>query len=169
MRLFLALVPPPALRRRFGELADTAHAHCSGRRVPDDNLHLTLAFLGEQPERRAEQLADWLSGIRVAPGQWRLDRWGHFAGPGIVWIGGEPESELVQLQQSLREELEDIGIASQPRRFTPHVTLLRRAEQPPEPSLPDFAEDWSYTRAALVLSEPTGQGSRYTPLAWSRV
>ncbi|MDR5860161.1 RNA 2',3'-cyclic phosphodiesterase [Halomonas eurihalina] len=169
MRLFLALVPPPALRRRFGELADTAHAHCSGRRVPDDNLHLTLAFLGEQPERQAEELADWLNGIRIAPGQWRLDRWGHFAGPGIVWIGGEPENPLVQLQQSLREKLEGLGIASQPRRFTPHITLLRRAEQPPGPSLPDFDEEWSYTRAALVLSEPTDQGSRYTPLAWSRM
>lgn len=167
MRLFLALIPPPELRRRFGELADTAHSHCGGRRVADDNLHLTLAFLGEQPKHRAEELADWLGGMRLAPGQWRLDRWGHFAEPGIVWIGGAPESGLTRLQHSLREDLEGLGIDARPRRFTPHITLLRRAEHPSGASLPEVALDWSYSRAALILSEPTHQGSRYTPLAWS--
>ncbi|MDN3555893.1 RNA 2',3'-cyclic phosphodiesterase [Halomonas maura] len=166
MRLFLALVPPPAQRRRLGELAERAQARCGGRRMPDDSLHLTLAFLGEQPLERAEAIGDWLARFSILPGRWRLDAWGHFRRPGIVWVGGaEGQPALGDLQRQLWDGLEELGISGRPERFAPHITLLRHARRPPGPELPRIAMAWDYTRVELIQSVVTQQGSRYRPLA----
>ncbi|WP_163557934.1 RNA 2',3'-cyclic phosphodiesterase [Halomonas sp. NO4] len=168
MRLFLALVPPPALRERLGELADLAHAHCGGRRVPDESLHLTLAFLGEVEKTRAEALADWVRGLTIAPGEWRLDAWGHFRRPGIVWVGGQrPDPALTALHHRLWEALEPRGFATRPGRFVPHITLLRQAARPDPDTLPAPALSWAYARLDLMRSVSGHRGVRYHCLASS--
>ncbi|MDT8879137.1 RNA 2',3'-cyclic phosphodiesterase [Halomonas saccharevitans] len=168
MRLFLALMPPPALRRRLGELAERAHARCGGRRVPDDSLHLTLAFLGEVSEERAEELSTWVEGLDVPEGKWRLDAWGAFRRPGILWVGSQmPDRALVNLQASLWRDLEPQGFTGRPSRFIPHVTLLRRARRLETAGLspPDLA--WPYRRVALLRSFTDQDGARYQTLARS--
>lgn len=166
MRLFLALVPPPALRRRLGELAELAQAHCGGRRMPDDSLHLTLAFLGDQPAKRTEALGAWLRQQAILPGNWRLDRWGHFRRPGIVWVGSSrPTPALEALQGELWAGLEALGFGGRPERFVPHITLLRKAAHPPGPELPHIAMTWVYARVELIQSVITQRGSHYRPLA----
>ena len=168
MRLFLALMPPPALHRRLGELAERAHAHCGGRRVPDESLHLTLAFLGELPEEQAETLSAWVEGLDVPGGEWRLDAWGAFRRPGIVWVGGQtPDRALVTLQASLWHDLEQRGVTGRPSRFIPHVTLLRRARRLDTTGLspPDLV--WPYRQVALVRSFTDQDRARYQTLARS--
>ncbi|WP_163578018.1 RNA 2',3'-cyclic phosphodiesterase [Halomonas faecis] len=169
MRLFLALNPPPELRLRLGELADIAHAHCGGRRVPTANLHLTLAFLGEVEETRAEALANWVRGLTVAPGEWRLDAWGHFRRPGIVWIGGQrPDPVLTALHHRLWKTLEGQGITGRSGRFLPHVTLLRQATKQDSQALPPPpAWRWLYDRIALMQSVTDHRGACYRTLAQS--
>ncbi|MDN3552563.1 RNA 2',3'-cyclic phosphodiesterase [Halomonas almeriensis] len=168
MRLFLALIPPPELRRQLGQLGDAAHAPCGGRRIVDDNLHLTLAFLGERSAAEAESLSRWLERQVFGAGQWRLDRWGYFAGPRIIWVGGPGSAELQRRQASLVASLKGFGIVVQPRQFRPHISLLRNASPPPDTDLPKVGLDWSYARVSLVSSVPTPHGSRYTTLAQSR-
>lgn len=168
MRLFLALMPPPALRRRLAELAERAHDHCGGRRVHDDSLHLTLAFLGERPTAQAEALSRWVEGRDVPEGEWRLNAWGAFRRPGIVWVGGQaPDRALVNLQASLWRDLEQQGVTGRPARFIPHVTLLRQAHRLDLAGLtpPDLA--WPYRQVALVRSFTDQHGARYTTLARS--
>lgn len=166
MRLFLGLFPPPEVRARLGALAEAAQAHCGGRRMPDDSLHLTLAFLGDQPAERTEALGDWLRHQAIPPGHWRLDRWGHFRRPGIVWIGSaRPTPALEALQGELWAGLEALGIGGRPERFVPHITLLRKAARPPGPDLPRIAISWVYTRVELIQSVITQQGSHYRTLA----
>ncbi|QFU03354.1 2'-5'-RNA ligase [Halomonas sp. THAF5a] len=168
MRLFLALMPPPVLRRRLGELADRAHARLGGRRVPDDSLHLTLAFLGEVPQAQGEALARWLETREIPAGEWRLDAWGAFRRPGIVWVGSRaPDRALAELQAALWNELEQQGIAGRPSRFIPHVTLLRRVPrlERAKPSPPDLV--WPYRRVALLRSFTDRDRARYQILARS--
>lgn len=168
MRLFLALVPPPALRERLGELADIAHARCGGRRVPDESLHLTLAFLGEVEATPAAALADWLRDQTIAPGAWHLDAWGRFPRPGIVWVGGRhPDPALQALQRWLWDDLERLGHPGRPSRFVPHVTLLRRARRLDCRDLPDICLEWSYHHIELIHSIVDDRGARYVPLARS--
>ncbi|MFG6176374.1 RNA 2',3'-cyclic phosphodiesterase [Halomonas sp. THAF12] len=166
MRLFLALVPPPVLRRRFGILADAARARCGGQRMPDDSIHLTLAFLGEQPPARATAIADWLAGVTLLPGRWRLDCWGQFRRPGIVWVGAtHVDPALASLQCQLWDGLERLGAGTRPERFVPHITLLRKATQPSAAELPAVSLAWDYTQVELIQSTITHDGSRYRCLA----
>ncbi|SDI88899.1 RNA 2',3'-cyclic phosphodiesterase [Billgrantia gudaonensis] len=169
MRLFLALNPPPELRLRLDELADIAHAHCGGRRVPTANLHLTLAFLGEVEEAKSRVLADWLRGLTITPGEWRLDAWGHFPRPGIVWVGGQqPDPMLTALHQQLWESLEARGVTGRSGHFVPHVTLVRQATQPDSQTLPPPpASRWTYDRIALMQSLTDHRGACYRTLAQS--
>ncbi len=168
MRLFLALVPPPTLRRRLGELADTAHALCGGRRPPDENLHLTLAFLGDVSEATTAELVDWVGRLTVPPGEWQLDAWGHFRRPGIVWVGGQaPDPALSALHERLWDALEDFGLVGRSAHYLPHVTLLRRAERLDVGGLPPPDLVWGYHRLDLIQSLSNDRGSRYVSLAHS--
>ena len=168
MRLFLALVPPPALRERLGELADVAHARCGGRRMPDASLHLTLAFLGEVEQARAGELIDWVRGLVTPPGHWRLDVWGHFRRPGIVWVGSAAaEPDLQALHRRLWRDLACLGHGEPPTRFVPHVTLLRRARRLDSANLPDIRLDWAYHQIELIHSTVDQHGARYACLARS--
>ncbi|EWG98918.1 RNA 2',3'-cyclic phosphodiesterase [Halomonas sp. BC04] len=169
MRLFIALNPPDELRRRLGKLADFAHARCGGRRMPDESLHLTLAFLGEVEVARAEELAEWVQGLAIAPGEWRLDGWGCFRRPGIVWVGSQaPDPALDELQRALWHTLEAHGLAGRPARFIPHVTLLRRAVSLDTGSFPEVDLDWPYNQVALIQSFTDQRGARYRTLAVSQ-
>ncbi len=168
MRLFLALVPPPALRARLAELADLAHARCGGRRMPDASLHLTLAFLGEVDEAQAVALGGWVRSLEIPRGDWRLDRWGTFQRPGIVWVGSRhPDPPLEALQRRLWDELAPRGIGGRPGRYIPHVTLLRRAHSLETDGLPDIRLDWSYNQLELIHSITDARGARYVTLARS--
>ncbi|MBZ0332432.1 RNA 2',3'-cyclic phosphodiesterase [Halomonas sp. ANAO-440] len=169
MRLFIALVPPSELRRRLGELADFAHARCGGRRMPDESLHLTLAFLGEVEEGQALELAGWVQGLAIAPGEWRLDGWGCFKRPGIVWVGSQaPDPTLAELQHELWQGLEARGLTGRPGRFVPHVTLLRRAASLDTDCFPESDLGWPYKEVELIQSLTDKHGARYRTLAVSK-
>lgn len=137
--------------------------------MPDASFHLTLAFLGEAETHRAQALIDWVETLEVTPGRWRLDTWGCFRGPRILWVGGQtPDAALAGLQARLWENLEAGGFSTRPSSFLPHVTLLRRPETFDTTGLPDFRLDWPYNRLALIHSTQDASAARYATLARSR-
>lgn len=177
MRLFLALTPPPELRERLKALADAAHIRNGGRRMPDASFHLTLAFLGEVETQQAQRLGDWVETLEVTPGHWRLDSWGVFRGPRILWVGGKsPDPPLTALHKRLWNELDGFDMTGRPERFIPHITLLRGAQTLDTSGLPDIRLEWSYNRLSLihstidspVHSTQEASGARYVTLAKSR-
>lgn len=169
MRLFLALNPPPVLRERLGALADIAHARCGGRRMPDHSLHLTLAFLGEVQETKVTELVEWVQDLTIEPGEWRLDGWGCFRRPSIVWVGGrQTDHGLARLQGRLWDALEARGFGIRPGGFTPHVTLLRRAVSLQLTHLPALDLDWFYNQLELIESFTDARGAHYRTLAVSQ-
>lgn len=136
--------------------------------MPDTSLHLTLAFLGEVDEAQAVALGGWVRSLEITPGGWRLDRWGTFQRPGIVWVGGRhPDPSLEALQRRLWDELSSRGIGGGPGRYIPHVTLLRRAHSLETDGLPDIRLDWSYNQLELIHSITDDRGARYVTLARS--
>ncbi|MDR9437939.1 MAG: RNA 2',3'-cyclic phosphodiesterase [Halomonas sp.] len=166
MRLFLALEPPHKLRERLSELAELAQDRCGGRRMPDDSLHLTLAFLGEVAEEQGAALSAWVGERPIPTGEWRLDAWGTFRRPGIVWVGGRSPA-LERLHESLWAELSAFGFSGRAEHFVPHVTLLRRARQLETRSLPTIDLSWPWRRLSLVRSFTENDGARYETLARS--
>lgn len=124
-RFFVGLRPDPASAAALGALAARLAQRCRGRALPDCDLHLTLAFIGERPADEADRLATLLHAL---PPQWpglRLDSIGRF-GPALLWIGptGLP-GWLAELDALLRERLDAAGVSYDRRTLKPHLTLVR--------------------------------------------
>ncbi|MBP0484275.1 RNA 2',3'-cyclic phosphodiesterase [Sagittula salina] len=124
MRLFVSLTLPEAA---IGPLLDLQDRLPIGRPVSADNLHLTLAFLGDQPEAALEGLHDALSTLRAAPVPLVLSGAALFGGrkgqaAGLEADGG---AALTALHDRIKARLHGAGVHFERRRFRPHVTLTR--------------------------------------------
>lgn len=158
-RLFFALWPPD---RVGAGVAQGIQAEAgSARRMPIENWHVTLAFLGHldaSQEAAARAAAD---AVRVPPFTLELDRLGAFPRAQVVWAGpSRVPAEGQQLARQLREGLRDRGIAVDLRPFAPHMTLLRKARRVPE-GWKIAAVSWPIERFVLVHSQTLPTGSRY--------
>ena len=159
LRLFFALPCPPELARDICRWRDDRAL--GGRPVAADCLHLTLAFLGQQPRTRLEELQLLAAGIEQGPFALQLDRLGGHHG--TLWLEpSAPPPALVALAGELQQRLLAAGIAVDSRPFRAHLTLLRHAGARPSEAPPDFA--WAVERFALYASEPVPRGVRYREL-----
>lgn len=128
MRAFLGLqLPDPALEVLEGLQAEMQ----LGRMVPPENLHITLAFLDDQPTAVLEALHQELCEI-TAPcltlTVQGLDLMGGKS-PKVLCATVAPNAALSALHRRLRGVIQDCGIALPRVRFRPHVTLLRFARR----------------------------------------
>jgi len=161
LRLFFALWPDDATRTELMRL----QASIRGRLIPYSNLHLTLAFLGQQPAALVPDLQEILSRLAAETANLKLDRVGYFSRTHIAWAGThETPQELLQLAQELTLALAQHGIRlNNPRDFTPHITLARDAAPPQDFNFEPIA--WRAHQAALVQSDTMPEGSVYRVLA----
>lgn len=161
LRLFYALRPDAATRTALGALQNGM----AGRPTQPDNLHLTLAFLGQQPAAALPLLQALLAALPAAPLAFSLNRSGYFVRHRIAWIGPDPApAALLDLQQQLVQALAHQPIHYEaPTRFMPHVTLARNTAAAPEPVATPIA--WRSSQIVLLRSETLAQGARYQVLA----
>jgi 2'-5' RNA ligase len=162
VKLFYALWPDAATRAALARLPLPA----GGRRMPEDQLHLTLAFLGMQPAALVPQLATVLDALPFAPIQMTIDRFGVFERPRIVCAGMDPPAALPDLRRDLLQAL----LAVSPKlavtgRFTPHVTLMRNLPQGKQPEALVQPIAWLADRMTLVASIPAAIGTTYRVLS----
>mgnify|MGYP005842001927 CR=1 FL=1 len=125
MRLFVGIALPASIRERLLILMGGLKG---ARWRRDDQLHITLRFLGEVDGATAEDLDEALAAIRMAPFTIRLKGMGLFGSlgdPRILWTGTEPEEELRRLQEKVERRVTDLGLVAEGRKFSPHVTLAR--------------------------------------------
>ena len=165
LRLFYALWPDQATREA---LAALQHGMV-GRPTRPDNLHLTLAFLGQQPAAVLPLLEAALAALPAAPLPLLLNRSGYFPRHRIAWIGPEPApAALLDLQQNLTQALAQLPLRyEQPAHFMPHVTLARKAPSAPDPALAPVA--WRSSQIVLVQSDTLAQGAHYRVLVARRL
>ncbi len=135
-RLFVALDLPEETRDALMALQT---GFPTARWVDADNLHLTLAFIGEVDPRQADDLDAALSGVSAPRFDLTLKGCGCFGdrSPHALWAGVEANPALDHLQAKVESALRRAGGDIERRRFTPHVTLayLRGAG-------PDAAAAW---------------------------
>lgn len=164
-RLFFAIWPDAETSRRLHELAADLEKRAGGHAVPHDKIHLTLAFLGEVPPQRADDLVKAADRVREAPFDLVLDRTGAFRRARVGWVGSTaPPSALLAAESALRRALRQRGFELEERPFAPHVTLVRKAErtlgtEPIEPIA------WHVGEIVLVRSE-LGSGSYKVMASW---
>ena len=175
MRLFLALVPPLAVRQ---PLIAAMHSLAGARWQSDAQLHVTMRFIGDVDRHCADALILALRYERFANVEVRLDGFGHFERRGRVdqlWAGLAPRDPLAALHMRLDRLCVSCGLEPEGRRFVPHITLARfsRSTAPgagqlaawlsAQPPLP--GDMFAFDRLALMQSHLGNDGSVYEVLA----
>ena len=158
-RMFLAIWPN---EQQVDQLYAMQNQYAGwGREVVPENFHITLLFLGDVTEMVIECLSQSMQDSVVAPFQLRLDRLGYFSKTRIFWVGPKIiPTELETLFKGLRNCAQRCGISKLSKRYTPHVSLLRKCEVPV--SNPDFQPiDWHVEEFHLVESRMDRDGARY--------
>jgi 2'-5' RNA ligase len=161
LRLFYALWPDDETRAALAQL----QVATSGRRTKYENLHLTLAFLGQQPVTLLPVLQEVLANLPKADMTLVLDRIGYFTKTRVAWTGmhAAPEA-LFDLQRHLMSELAQRNIVADTQSiFRPHITLARDAAVPAD--TPFQPVQWHVTDVCLVASLSEPGGVRYRILA----
>ncbi|KQZ42654.1 RNA 2',3'-cyclic phosphodiesterase [Duganella sp. Root1480D1] len=158
-KLFFALWPDAEVRQALLRLQQPVR----GRLIPPEKLHLTMAFLGQQPAEALPVLLDILHATHVPPLQLTVDCYGYFKRPRIAWTGmREVPAGLLAVQGELMARLEAAGFSAATHgEFKPHVTLAREAKETPA----EFSGRpvvWNVEGLALVESVADG---RYLPVA----
>ena len=164
LRLFFALWPDDAVRAAIASLAGEVAGETRGRAVAADNLHLTLAFLGERPAAMVPDLCACVSTIGTAAFHLSLDDIGCWRKTGIAWLTAKRAAPpLLVMHDQIVEALRDLHILIDERKFMPHVTLARRIEAVvARRVLPPI--DWHIGSFVLVASVLDPAGVRYEVL-----
>ncbi len=160
MRLFLAIELSEEMRGALvGAQNELYGRGVRGKYTPEENLHLTLAFIGEYPEPAA--VLDALSGVSFSPFALSLEGMGCFGD--LWWAGIRPSAPLDALVRAIRRALADGGIPFDRKRFSPHITLLRRAAGR-VPGIPVAGASMTAARVTLMRSDRGRNGMIYTPV-----
>jgi len=129
MRLFLALDIDEAIRQRIERFLEGVHPFAPDARwAKPESLHVTLKFIGEQPEAAVDQIKHALETVRVPVGEIHFRGYGFFPNPKsarVFWIGMESGPELSALAAAIDAQMPALGIAKETRPFSPHLTLAR--------------------------------------------
>jgi 2'-5' RNA ligase len=177
MRAFFAVeLPAEAHRSLAAGLAEARRILPSARWVRPEGVHITLKFVGEQPEallfelgaRAAESMA------RLAPVEVRLGGGGFFPSarrPRVAWLGGEADG-LERWAGAVEDCAAAAGIAREARPFSLHLTLARIEHRWRPEEVESFLSrvaGWRLApflaREAVLFSSLLGAGgARYTPL-----
>ncbi|MFL6758704.1 RNA 2',3'-cyclic phosphodiesterase [Sphingomonas sp.] len=123
-RLFVAIRPPEHIRDL---LIDAMDDSADFRWQDDEQLHLTLRFVGEVERPFAEDLADALGRIRAESFQMRVSGVGRFEqrNSGALWAGVDPKPPLAALAAKVERTCVAAGLEPERRAFHPHITLAR--------------------------------------------
>lgn len=169
-RLFVALRPPPAMREALLEARDDLPG---ARWQNDDQLHLTLRFIGEVDRHRAEDVAAVLGGVRHPAFDLKLDGIGSFDRRGRIdniWAGVTPHPPVRSLHAAITSALGRVGIPAEQRAFVPHITLARLTRGPASPAALPIDRIWPrpvearFEHFILYESELGTSGASYSAI-----
>lgn len=165
MRVFFGLAIPDTLRLPLALARDVIPA---GRAVPDENLHLTLAFLEDVDETTLAEVDLHLSGMALPQARIGLDALQTFGEPPrVIAAGIHPDAGLTGLHAAIGRALRAAGIVPRRERFRPHITLRRLRRTDVLGRLDPVLPALSAPVDALTLwqSDLRPEGPRYTVLA----
>ncbi len=162
----MALRPDDRARVQLDALARAQQRNCPGsRRVGRENLHLTLAFIGQLDAPAASRVIADLAAFPASEFDWMIDHVAGFERARVAWAGGPPEARLDELAQAVRAVLDKQAVSYDRKAFVAHVTLLRQAAgirlQVLGQPIP-----WRVTSPVLMVSQRDPRGrTRY--ISWS--
>ncbi len=164
MRLFIAIRFDEEIINALTDLQECLKdCGLRGKCSPPEKLHLTLAFIGEYGSPDA--VMDALTSVPFSSFPLRLDGLGNFGD--LYWAGIADNPQLFGYVKRLRRALADHEIPFDRKRFSPHITLIRKATFYGETPLPDVQPPTVETQVrsvSLMRSDRGKHGMIYTEL-----
>lgn len=165
MRLFLAIRFSDEMKLAIGStISDLKQQGVTGNFTRPENLHITLAFIGESTQVR--RISEAVRGVDFTPYVVELGKGGHFRD--LYWVGLKHSDPLYQYVRQLRQALDDAGIDYDRKKFRPHITVVRQARPANEDSpivLNIPKAGMKVTRVSLMKSERIRGKLTYTEVA----
>lgn len=166
MRLFYALWPDAGVREHLACASAVLHLAGDARRVPCENFHVTLAFIGEAAASQLESLRRIGRAQRAPSCTITFEAYEYWPEPQVVVaVVKESPAALIELSRLLHSALSPSGAPSPsegpPRPLRMHVTLARKVAQAPVlQALSPFL--WDVRSFSLMSSDTRGAHSIYT-------
>lgn len=164
MRLFISIQFEPNMIRALTDFQEELRKISAvGNYTKEENLHLTLAFIGEYGN--PEDVLDAMENVDFQPFDIRLEGMGCFGD--LLWVGVAGEEELSAVVKRLHHELADAGIPFDNKKFKPHVTMIRKVSFRTDQRLPLEhlrPEKMTVKRISLMKSERGKNGMVYTEI-----
>ena len=132
-----------------------------GRAVPDRDMHMTLAFLGDIDCRRTEELHRIIKRAARPVPPLRVNGYGHFGD--LYFASVDSGDELTLTVEELTRCLRDSGFRTEDRDFVPHVTLARKVRLISPPKIVPFK--LRPVMISLMRSELKRDGAVYTEIS----
>ena len=183
MRTFIAVDFSPEIIRKINEIIvyfKTQTPERAFKWVEPENLHLTIKFLGEVPEKKIEQIKsliketlDDFKSFQI--GVEKMGMYPNAQKPRVIWLGITGAEPLKDIHKMLESQLQKADIQPDKRSFSPHLTIARIRRNADVQSVKEIGETLSKFRVGslgtcavnhivLYKSELTPQGPIYTPL-----
>ena len=123
MRLFVAIQLSDEMKKSItASLHDMKQKGIKWNYVPLQNLHLTLAFIGETDE--PGKVKDALKNVQIKPFKLSLSEMGTF--DDLLWVGIKGNQGLSAAAKTVRDALDSAGITYDRKSFEPHITIIRK-------------------------------------------
>lgn len=136
MRFFVALEIPDEAKSQLEDVQQKISRLIPNLRITDsDKLHLTFAFIGEQPDEIRSDLVDVLAhaskGIapfEITPAY--IDGFPNIHYPKVIWAGVKDDiDKIIILRERIKDRLAQMNLDTDERRFVPHITIAKLGEQ----------------------------------------
>ncbi|MCR5094985.1 MAG: RNA 2',3'-cyclic phosphodiesterase [Lachnospiraceae bacterium] len=164
MRLFIAINFDNSILEALTDFQEDLRVQgVTGNYTGRENLHITLAFIGDYGN--PDEVLDAMEQVPFDPVEIRLDGVGHFGD--LFWVGLAKNPALEAYVRRLRRELSARGIPYDKKKFSPHITLIRKASWRDGRLIPvEEAPKGMMTaaRVSLMRSERGKHGMIYTEL-----
>jgi 2'-5' RNA ligase len=180
-RLFIAIELPTSTRQGVQDHINQlrqAFPETRASWICEENVHLTIKFLGDTPVTKVEALSQAVqrAAHQVLPFELIVCECGAFpprGQPRVLWIGiKDPTNNLTKLYRTLEDECANAGFTREGRPFHPHFTIARLRQPPGARRLAELHKEIGFDPVAvkisdvcLVRSELKSEGSRYTAIS----
>lgn len=137
MRFFIALEIPEENKQQFQTIQKGLQTLIpQARLTTPDKIHLTLAFIGEQPEQFKdkfigvlEDAARNIASFEITPAY--IDGFPDIHHPQVLWVGVKDDiDKLYIIHERIQDGLESLRLPTDERRFIPHITIAKLNQHP---------------------------------------
>jgi len=161
MRLFIAIDLSEQMKKALvGTMHELKKQGVAGNYIPLQNLHCTLAFIGECS--RVDDICGVMDRIPVEKARLSFSGFGSFQD--VFWIGIKGNQKIKKYAADLRKALKEAGIPCDTSQFEPHVTLIRRQKGKRPANIPVPSADMMTAKVSLMKSEVKDGRRKYTEI-----